>query len=64
VLLFAVLLSVATTLTFGLVPTLRASRIDLTQSLKAAGRGFFGGVSGRRSAQASSPFKSPFLSSC
>lgn len=42
VLLFAVTLSCATALVFGLLPALQASRIDLSQGLKAAGRGFFG----------------------
>jgi putative ABC transport system permease protein len=39
VLAFSIVLSVATTLIFGLFPALRASRVDLTQHLKTAGRG-------------------------
>jgi putative ABC transport system permease protein len=39
VLLFSIVLSVATTLIFGLFPALRASRVDLTQHLKTVGRG-------------------------
>jgi hypothetical protein len=42
VLSFAVALSCATALVFGLLPAMQASRIDLSQGLKAAGRGFFG----------------------
>src|SRR5262249_27367205 len=42
---FSVLLSAATTLIFGLLPAFRASRVDLTEHLKA-GRG---AVQGRRS---------------
>jgi putative ABC transport system permease protein len=45
VLVFSGALAVATTLIFGLVPAVRASRVDLTQHLKAAGRG---SVTGRR----------------
>jgi len=36
---FSIALSMATTLIFALLPALRASRVDLTQQLKAAGRG-------------------------
>jgi putative ABC transport system permease protein len=36
---FSVVLSIATTLVFGLLPALRASRVDLTQHLKTGGRG-------------------------
>jgi putative ABC transport system permease protein len=36
---FSVALSFATALIFALLPALRASRVDLTQSLKASGRG-------------------------
>jgi putative ABC transport system permease protein len=39
VLAFGVGLSIATTLIFGLIPAIRASRVDLTQHLRAAGRG-------------------------
>ncbi len=39
VLVFGILLSIATTLIFGLLPALRASKVDLTEHLKAAGRG-------------------------
>lgn len=39
VLVFSGVLSIATTLIFGLLPAIRASRVDLTQHLKAAGRG-------------------------
>ena len=39
VLVFSVALAVVTTLIFGLLPALRASRVDLTRHLKAAGRG-------------------------
>jgi putative ABC transport system permease protein len=46
VLAFAIILSVATTLIFGLLPALRASRVDLTQHLKAAGRGSIHGRHG------------------
>ena len=41
---FGILLSVATTLIFGLLPAIRASQVDLAQHLKSGGRGF---VSGR-----------------
>jgi putative ABC transport system permease protein len=45
---FSVTLSIATTVVFGLLPALRASRVDLTQHLKAAGRGTVtGGSPGR-----------------
>lgn len=43
VLLFAVGLSIATTLAFGLLPAVRASRVDVIQRLKAAGRGAVSG---------------------
>jgi len=43
VLVFSGALSIATTLIFGLLPALRASRVDLTRHLKAAGRGFVPG---------------------
>ena len=46
VLVFSGALSIATTLIFGLLPALRASRVDLTQHLKAAGRGFVQGRHG------------------
>jgi putative ABC transport system permease protein len=39
VLAFSIVLSIATALFFGLLPALRASRIDVLQRLKAAGRG-------------------------
>ncbi len=47
VLLFGGALSAATTLVFGLLPALRASRVDLTERLKTAGRG---AVRGRHAA--------------
>jgi putative ABC transport system permease protein len=46
VLAFSVALTVATTLIFGLLPSLRASRVDFTQNLKAAGRGLIQGRHG------------------
>jgi putative ABC transport system permease protein len=46
VLAFSIVLSVATTLIFGLFPALRASRVDLTQHLETAGRGS-GSIQGR-----------------
>jgi len=46
VLAFSVLLSIATTLIFGLVPAMRASRVDLGVYLKAAGRGAIPGRHG------------------
>jgi len=51
VLAFSAGLAIATTLVFGLFPAIQASRLDLTQSLKAAGRGFFGASDQRRTAQ-------------
>jgi putative ABC transport system permease protein len=39
VLLFSGILTVGTTVVFGLLPALRGSRVDLSQALKAAGRG-------------------------
>src|SRR5262249_30276031 len=39
VLAFSAALSIATTLVFGLFPAFRASRVDVTQHLRAAGRG-------------------------
>ena len=47
VLLFAALLSLVTMLGFGLFPALKASKVDISQPLKAAGRGFFGASSRR-----------------
>lgn len=46
VLAFSLGLSVATTLLFGLLPAFRASRVDLTQHLKTAGRGLIQGRHG------------------
>jgi putative ABC transport system permease protein len=43
---FSIALSVATALIFGLLPALRASRVDLTEHLKAAGRGVVRGRHG------------------
>jgi putative ABC transport system permease protein len=40
VLEFGILLSVATTLIFGLLPAIRASQVDLAYHLKSGGRGF------------------------
>jgi putative ABC transport system permease protein len=51
VLLFAAGLSVGTMLACGLFPALRASRVDLSRRLKAAGRGFFGTGFRRRTVQ-------------
>ena len=45
VLLFTAALSIASTVIFGLLPAVRASRVDLAERLKAAGRG---SVPGRR----------------
>jgi predicted permease len=52
VLLFAAGLSMGTMLACGLIPALRASRVDLSRRLKAAGRGFFGTGFRRRTVQA------------
>ena len=43
VLLFALLVSLATGLIFGLVPALQATRMDLNESLKEEGRGMTAG---------------------
>jgi putative ABC transport system permease protein len=51
VLLFAAILSLATTLLFGLIPAVQVSRVDLSHSLNTAGRGFFGTASRQRTAQ-------------
>jgi putative ABC transport system permease protein len=51
VLVFAALLSLTTMLGFGLFPAIRASRVDISQPLKAAGRGFFGASSRRQVAR-------------
>jgi predicted permease len=51
VLLFAALSSLTTMLGFGLLPAIRASRVDISQPLKAAGRGFFGASSRRQVAR-------------
>jgi putative ABC transport system permease protein len=48
VLLFTVLVSLATGLIFGTLPALRATRPDLTESLKAGGRGSIAGVRNNR----------------
>ena len=40
---FGILLSVATTLIFGLLPAMRASQVDLAHHLKSGGRGFVPG---------------------
>jgi putative ABC transport system permease protein len=50
VLLFAVVLSIGTTLAFALLPAIGVSRVDLSQSLKLSGRGSFG-ITRRRAAQ-------------
>jgi predicted permease len=46
VLLFAALLGAVTTLIFCMLPALRASRVDISQRLKAAGRGRIHGSAG------------------
>lgn len=43
---FSLVLSIATTLIFALLPALQASRVDLTLDLKTAGRGFVAGRQG------------------
>jgi putative ABC transport system permease protein len=40
---FGILLSIATTLIFGLLPAIRASQVDLAHHLKSGGRGFVPG---------------------
>ena len=51
VLLFAVLVSALTGVIFGLVPALRATRIDLNAALRDGGRAEAGGRSGGRGAR-------------
>ena len=46
VLLFSALLALLTTLVFGLLPAVRASRVDLTERLKTGGRGSVRGSHG------------------
>ena len=48
VLAFTLALALATTLVFGLVPALRASRVDLSRTLKVDGRGPGQGIPGQR----------------
>ncbi|HEY3741130.1 MAG TPA: FtsX-like permease family protein [Bryobacteraceae bacterium] len=43
VLIFSLTLSIATTLIFGLLPALRASKVDVIEHLKSAGRGLIRG---------------------
>ena len=43
---FSLALSIVTTLIFGVLPALRASKVDLNEHLKAAGRGFVQGRHG------------------
>jgi putative ABC transport system permease protein len=50
VLLFTILVALATTLAFGLLPALSISRTDIFDRLKAAGRGAVGGALRRRAA--------------
>lgn len=50
VLIFTILVALATALLFGLLPALSISRIDLIERLKAAGRGAAGGALRRRTA--------------
>jgi putative ABC transport system permease protein len=50
VLIFAILLSLATTLLFGLLPAAGASRIDVIEQLKAGGRGAVAGALRRQTA--------------
>jgi putative ABC transport system permease protein len=49
---FAVLISLATTLFFGLIPALRTTKTDLTDALKEGGRTSSGGAKGRRMSNA------------
>jgi hypothetical protein len=51
VLLFAVATSAVTSVLFSLFPALAGSSVDLSQGLRAAGRGFFGGSGRKRAAQ-------------
>jgi predicted permease len=51
VLLFAMGISFPTTLLFTLLPALAGSKLDLSQSLRSAGRGFFGSAGRRRTSQ-------------
>lgn len=50
VLLFTILVALATTLVFGLLPALSISRTDIFERLKAAGRGAVSGMLRRRAA--------------
>jgi predicted permease len=50
VLIFTILVALATTLVFGLLPALSISRSDIFERLKAAGRGAVGGALRRRAA--------------
>jgi putative ABC transport system permease protein len=52
VLLFAVALSVATTMLFALLPAFAGSSVDLSQGLRAAGRGLLGRAGQKRASQA------------
>jgi putative ABC transport system permease protein len=49
---FALLISLATTLFFGLMPALRTTKTDLTDALKEGGRTSSGGTRGRRMSNA------------